>query len=189
LVVSFYGKSEILNLKKVEADGLCYNLSGTNLLLGFYLNELLVKLLHKDEAHQNIYSIYEKTLAEIATFQEDNFKQQLALRTFELELIKELGYGLELRFDALGKEIMPDLFYRYDFGIGFMPIKSSSDHSANTFSGSSLKALSAHALSNITEFREIKRLMQHIIAVLLNGKTIKTREIFRKDVYCATSID
>ncbi len=178
LMVSLSGKTDLLNLRKVEANGLPYDLQGRSLLIGFYLNELLMKLLHKYDAHQNIYFNYEKALTVINDNHNDNLKQQSILRIFELELIKELGYGLILNKDVNGNEILVNEYYYFDYGEGFMATGQDNYLESNKFSGASLQAFYSGSLLNATELRDAKRLMQMVLAKLLNGKVIKTRELF-----------
>lgn len=92
LLVSFSGKTDLQVLRQVEANGLSYNLRGNMLLSGFYLNELLIRLLQRHEPHPNVYQAYQYTLNVLA----DTVQPEPALRLFEKYLLVDIGYGLQL---------------------------------------------------------------------------------------------
>ncbi len=57
---------ELRTLRQVEPRGASLALQGKALYCGFYVNELLVRLLHRDDAHPDLWPVYERTLAELA---------------------------------------------------------------------------------------------------------------------------
>jgi DNA repair protein RecO (recombination protein O) len=204
LLVILSGKGELLNLKKVEASGLAYDLSGKNLLNGFYLNELLVKLLPKNDEYRFLYLSYQQTLSDLQNSAENSFMQQKFLRIFERDFLEDIGYGLLLHKDINDNDILPEAFYNFSFSKGFSRIlhstllneqahsqqvginAKSQCTSKNTinlsakdiFSGASILALYYNEFKNIQELTEMKLLMRQIFDHLLNGKEIKTRRLF-----------
>src|SRR5690348_7406727 len=70
LLVSWYWKSELLSLSAAEADGVILNLTGDTLLCGFYLNELLMRLLHRHDAHSQLFSSYQQALQCLQSLQD-----------------------------------------------------------------------------------------------------------------------
>ncbi|EKE00652.1 MAG: hypothetical protein ACD_21C00298G0006 [uncultured bacterium] len=171
LLVSFSGKTDLQTLQQVEANGLSYNLSGNMLLSGFYLNELLMRLLQRHDPHPNIYNSYQQTLAVLA-----NSKQpELALRLFEKSLLIELGYGLQLDRTVSDEPVLPEEKYIFEFGVG---LKKSSGFDPSTFSGQSLLALHAGTLGTREELQDAKRLLRSVLAILLGDKPLKSRELF-----------
>src|SRR4029079_13195722 len=62
LLASWQGKNELMNLVSVEANGPPFQLCGDCLLSGFYVNELLVRLLQKQDPHPRLFSYYVSTL-------------------------------------------------------------------------------------------------------------------------------
>ena len=82
---------------------------------GFYLNELLLKLLPREDPHPRLFASYEAALAELAAGGE----QAPVLRRFELALLAELGYALPLVREAdTGAPIDPAARYHYAFDRG-----------------------------------------------------------------------
>jgi DNA repair protein RecO (recombination protein O) len=80
--------SEVQNLRGAEWAGGAAMLTGAALFSGFYLNELLMKLLARHDPHAALFDIYAATLPELAA---DEARAQAALRAFELGLLRETG--------------------------------------------------------------------------------------------------
>src|SRR6185437_10727813 len=62
LLLSWYGKTELMTLSAAESQGKVLDLTGEKLLCGLYLNELLMRLLHRYDAHPQLYIVYQETL-------------------------------------------------------------------------------------------------------------------------------
>jgi DNA repair protein RecO (recombination protein O) len=92
LQLSFSGKSELRTLIDAEWVGGLLPIEKTALLCGFYLNELLVKLLARDDAHPKLFDHYVSTLNELAHGE----PAQITLRKFERALLKETGVAADL---------------------------------------------------------------------------------------------
>jgi DNA repair protein RecO (recombination protein O) len=92
LSLSFSGKSELRTLIDAEWVGGLLPLEKTALLCGFYLNELLVKLLARDDAHPKLFDHYVSTLNELAHGE----PAPITLRKFERALLKETGVAADL---------------------------------------------------------------------------------------------
>src|SRR5688572_9768010 len=122
LLLSFQGKGELMTLIHAESTGFSGRLVGDSLLAGFYLNELLMRLLPKNDPHPAIYTIYEKTLLELQRFE----LQQKTLRLFEKNLLKELGYELCFSHEKKGEAIQKDRYYRFFPGEGFLEASETS---------------------------------------------------------------
>jgi len=89
LHVAFGGDAEIRNLKSAEWQGGHVMPSGDALLSGYYLNELLMRLLARDDPHSTLFDAYAATVQLLATQNADTL--QLALRGFELRLLRDIG--------------------------------------------------------------------------------------------------
>lgn len=81
--------SEVFTLRAAEFSGGAPMLSGAALFSGFYLNELLMKLLGRGDAHPVLFDAYAGTLPALAA--ELEVLTQAALRAFELVLLREIG--------------------------------------------------------------------------------------------------
>ncbi|MGD9591998.1 MAG: DNA repair protein RecO [Candidatus Berkiella sp.] len=180
LQMSWVGKSELKTLSCVEASVISPRLSGHKLLLGLYLNELMMRLLAHQDPHPALFTDYDNTL--IALSHADNeSEQQMILRQFELKLIAQLGYGIDLFQDAkTGAPISPELLYSYDPIIGMIEA-SSMGSLANELivSGASLIALQTGHCENETQLREAKKLMRFVLAHYLGNKPLQSRKLFQ----------
>ena len=96
LLATWSGKSELRNLHGVEWRGGLHVLHGQALICGFYLNELMLRLLPREDPHELLFEYYEEALRQLA----QDEQQGLVLRRFEKKLLQELGYALPLEHEA-----------------------------------------------------------------------------------------
>ncbi len=90
---------DILTLRTAEYAGAGERLPGSRLIAGFYLNELLMKLLARGDPHERLFDIYGQTLQALAAAQAES-DEPPALRAFELRLLRENGVLPELDRDT-----------------------------------------------------------------------------------------
>lgn len=172
LLLSWQGKSELMTLVGAESNGMPYGLSGDELLCGIYLNELLMRLLHRYDAHPALFQIYQQTLSNLQT------DQQIALRLFEKKLLSELGYALQLEREAqTGHAIDSDRLYYFEPARGLLYCDKYMSQKVS-FRGENLLAIHQDRFSQIDCLRDAKRLFRSAINYLLNGKSIRSRELF-----------
>jgi len=89
LQLSYGGEAEIRTLKSAEWMGGHVMPTGESLLSGYYLNELLLQLLARDDPHPALFDVYTNVVRVLAS--EHDEVLQAALRTFELLLLREIG--------------------------------------------------------------------------------------------------
>lgn len=177
LHVSWSGKGELMTLTQAEARGSINLLQGDALFAGFYLNELLMALLQKWDAHPDLFISYDQTLMAMQAQPLD----QRILRSFEKVLLNELGYGLMPRDEAQqNADFQPDKYYRFVPEQGFVISELGEDAKAKTslFSGKSLLAMARDDWQEEESMRDAKRLTRFVLAPLLGGKTIHSRRLF-----------
>jgi DNA repair protein RecO (recombination protein O) len=90
LCLSYGGESEVRTLKSAEWVGGHVMPTGEALLSGYYLNELLLQLLAREDAHPALFDVYTQVVQVLASQQEALL--QAALRAFELLLLREVGF-------------------------------------------------------------------------------------------------
>ncbi len=174
MLISYSGKSDLKNLGSVEFYQAPIDLDGEALLCAFYLNELLYRLMQREDPHQHLYDAYEKTLFQL----HNASKRQAALRLFEKVLLHECGYGLEWRYDIKTKAaIDPQGFYQYHAERGFS-LTDSLDTTQYLISGKTLLAFADEAVENLTNLTEAKRLMRLLLGSLLDGQPLFSRGLF-----------
>ena len=189
LLVSWVGRGgDLGTLTKVEAQGTQLNIIASELMVGFYLNELIYRLLVKDEINIELFSCYDETLRNLAIASIDensSYSVQAVLRRFEVQLLKLLGFGLILDHDAvLNRPIMPDV--QYDYQIDFGPIASSTNSLVKgvLISGKTLISLSNQipneSLNDFVIMNDAKRLLRYVLNHYLGEKALISRELYQK---------
>ena len=152
--------------------GNAYRSAGVPLSL-FYLNELLVRLLHRHEPHPELFDAYETALARLA----DSALEQPALRVFEKRLLEALGYGLALDTDTKGNTIRPDQDYNYLPEQGPAPDNAPGPDGLQ-LSGRTLLALVHENLDGEVVLREAKQLTRRALGRLLGDKPLRSRALY-----------
>ncbi len=94
--------SDIHNLRSAEWAGGAAMLTGSALFSGFYLNELLMKLLARQDPHPALFDAYAQALPALATPHDAHL--QAALRAFELTLLREVGVLPDLSLETLTQQ-------------------------------------------------------------------------------------
>jgi len=172
LSVSFSGKSELRTLIDAEWVGGMLPLEKTALLCGFYLNELLVKLLARDDAHPALFNHYVATLNELAHGE----PAQIALRKFERALLKETGVAADLtrctttraRVEAEGRYVVdPERGARTAVASDTWPLVS----------GKTLMDMEREDYGDPQTQAQSKQLMRFLLAYHLGGAPLNTRQI------------
>lgn len=178
LELSWAGKGEILTLMKAEWQGGQPLLGGEALFCAYYLNELLMHLLPREDAHAQLYERYVGILREIGEDPE-GAKREACLRRFEKSLLLELGYGLTLDRDSEGRAIDPAASYQYQIERGPVLLPHE-DAAPQSVTGKSLIDLADEIFSDSRSRLEAKQLMRTLISYYLDGKELETRKIFRE---------
>jgi DNA repair protein RecO (recombination protein O) len=178
LELGWAGKGEVLTLMKAEWQGGQPLLAGEALFCGYYLNELLMHLLPREDAHETLFARYTQMLQHLAT-DTSGQEREADLRSFEKALLEELGYGLTLEHDAAGEPISADAFYTYRMEQG--PVRLTHDaEAAQVVRGKTLLDLHGENFSDPRSRAEAKALMRTLLAYYLDGKELETRKIFKE---------
>ncbi|MEW8625775.1 MAG: DNA repair protein RecO [Candidatus Thiodiazotropha sp.] len=173
LRISLSGRGEIKSLIEVEQDGQPFKLLGERIYCGFYLNELIVRLIERGDPFPSLFVHYCQSLAQLASTE----PVDRILRQFELQLLTELGYGLLLDHTAdSGEPIKQELVYDYFIEAG--PVLSSSGGSGMKIHGSTLIDLHNGTSLAKQSAKEAKQLMRFVLSHYLGDKPLKSRELF-----------
>jgi DNA repair protein RecO (recombination protein O) len=172
LQLAWTGKSEVRTLMSAEWVGGLLPLEGAALLCGFYLNELLVKLLARDDPHATLFDHYVSALNQLA----HDEPPAIVLRKFELSLLKETGVASHLGMCAqTGQPVDPEKSYVVDPERGSR-VALASDTSPSVI-GKTLLDMEAGDYSDSTTQLQSKFLMRHLLAHHLGGMPLNTRQI------------
>jgi DNA repair protein RecO (recombination protein O) len=178
LLVTWSGNGELKTLIRAEWRGGLPLVGGSALLCGFYLNELLLKLLPREDPHPRLFAAYERALGELATGGE----QAPLLRRFELQLLAELGYALPLVREAdTGEPVDPAVRYHYAFDRGPRRTGSRDVPGAGPplplVRGSTLIALADGRYADAETASEAKRLMREVLDHYLEQRGVESRRL------------
>jgi DNA repair protein RecO (recombination protein O) len=175
LEVSWFGKGEVRTLHSAEWQGGQPQLQGTALLCGFYLNELLLNLMARDDPHERLFDYYGQTLQLLARESD----QAAILRCFEKHLLQELGYALLLEYDAdTGNPIDAAGSYLYVIERGALAENSDGAEGLKV-TGKTLLDMATDDYQDPVTAREGKQLMRMLLNHYLSGKTLHTRELIK----------
>ena len=172
LLANWAGRGELKVLRQLETASRPVALEGKYLFCGFYLNELVMRLLKRHDPLPELFSLYAQTLAQLT----DRQDAENILRYFELGLLQALGYAPLLDREAVGgRAIEQDKLYWYQVEAG--PVSTRSENLPGLH-GDTLLALSAGATLNPQQKHEALRLMRYILQFYLGDKPLKSRELF-----------
>lgn len=182
LLIDWMGRGELPILTGAETDGEGYAFSGAVLYCGFYLNELLWRLLHRHDPHEELFVVYRRSLDGL---RDHAGQAELILRLFEKALLRETGYGLVLDHDVdTQAPIEPEALYLYHPERG--PVRAAVGRhrpgDGVRMRGSSLLALHRESLDDPHSQREAKALLRVLLMRQLDGRPLHTRELFRRVV-------
>jgi DNA repair protein RecO (recombination protein O) len=178
VLVTWSGKGELRILHSAEWRGGVPQLTGVALLCGFYLNELLVKVLARDDPHERLFDAYADAIRDLA----GATAPAAILRRFEKQLLTELGYALELAIDADTRApLAAERRYRYapELGPVEAPAGSMVSDDAETVRGHTLLDMARDDYSDPVTAAESKRLMRALIHHHFGRLELHTRQLVK----------
>ena len=176
LLLSWAGKSELRTLHKAEWQGGIPQMRGLGLMCGFYLNELLMKFLAREDPHDTLFDFYQDAIAALAREPEPAY----VLRRFEKHLLKELGYALVLDREAdSGRPIDPGKRYTYVIERGPVALDRGEDAQVE-ISGQTLIELDSDTFANAATLAQSKLLMRFLVNHYLGNQELHTRQLLRE---------
>lgn len=196
LLISFVGDRELKTLSHIESSGAALELLNEPLACGYYLNELLIRLVAKGQPHPMLFAHYAVALAELA----DEENLQVVLRTFEMQLLEAIGLAPDFKHcTADSSEVDPDAQYRF-FTHNSLAIPVATERvmvekkdpmieaglhadGVTLEQGIAVSGKTLHAISNLdfhdeSVCREAKVLMRNVLRLHLGERPLKSRTMF-----------
>lgn len=175
LLLSWTGRGELRTLTRAEWRGAYCPLRGEALICGFYLNELLLKLLARDDPHERLFKVYEETLAALA----NDGERPAVLRRFEMRLLGELGYAVILDRDVeRGEPVAREERYVYVLERG--PVGAAgAPRNGVELSGQTLLDMQSGVFTSTATQQQSKLLMRTLINHCLGKQILHTRQLLR----------
>lgn len=171
LSATWSGKNELKTLHSLDwADSLVV-LQGEALMCGFYLNELLLRLLPREDAHEALFDYYQATLKDLST----GVDLPIHLRRFELKMLQEMGYAVPLEMDENETPIAGQKAYRYEAEYGACAL--SATKTGVVVNGQTLINMAAGDYASVETKQQSKQLMRYLLAHYLGDKPLHTRQL------------
>ena len=214
LLVSWSQRGDLGLLTEAEAQGAALNINPRFIASGFYLNEVLMRLLHRHDAQLELFGCYDAALRELSALgavevktaaNRENYAEshaesqvdssvlielEVILRRFEMHLLSALGYGLVLDHDMhTAAPVQADQQYLYYVEHG--PALADGQHdeaSGLRVSGQCLLAMQADDWSADATRREAKRLLRAVLGHYLGPKPLQSRELMQQSAQLAQRV-
>ena len=188
LSMDWFGRGELKTLKGAEPECPALPLAGPRCLAAFYLNELLLKLTHRDDPHEGLYAAYHEAIGELRAVSRAGPKPgaevvEPVLRRFEVQAAARAG--LRARAHARGRHACAHR------GGARVPVRRGARRGAGwqrgrkgqanavKLRGLTLQQLERGELSDPVTATQAKQLMRLIIHHVLNGEELATRNLAR----------
>jgi len=142
------------------------------LICGFYINELIIRLLPREDSHKKLFDFYHHTMKVLA----GGINLEVALRRFELRLLQELGYEVPLKEDESGELIIADKLYVYEVEYG--PSELSKTNNGVKILGQTLLDMAEDEYKEDNTQLQSKQLMRYLISHYLGDKPLNSRKLF-----------
>jgi len=165
------GKNELKTLHNLDWSAGLTLIKGEALMCGFYMNELLLRLLPREDAHENLFEYYANTMQTLT----NGADFATTLRRFELKLLQEMGYAVPLRQDENGLDIVAENTYRYEAEYGACELKATKN--GVQLSGKTLLNMANDDYAESLTQSQSKQLMRYLLAHYLCDKPLHTRQL------------
>ena len=171
LQVTYSGRSDMKTLTNIDRDfSISTNSFSKTSYSLLYINELLMRLLPKDAAQEDLFLLYEQFLHKVTRGDE----LEITLRHFELDLLDMLGYGLDFENDIDRNESIQS-----NKNYSFVPERGFRESSNSNFSGEDIINIRTRELSKVSK-KYLKHLTTTAIHFCLDGRDLESRDIFKR---------
>ncbi|MBT8144705.1 MAG: DNA repair protein RecO [Gammaproteobacteria bacterium] len=171
LLVSWAGRGELGTLTAAERQSQTVTVPAARLNSGWYMNELLLRLLQRHDTNEAIYENYAAALNRL----EQESAEAVVLRLFEKRLLDALGYGLQLTVTEQGQPVEADRTYTYRTEVGVVLSAAATDPQ-QTIAGRTLLALAAERLDD-ADLAAARSLLRGVLDFYLGPRPLKVREV------------
>ncbi len=175
LIATWSGKLELKTLHSLDWGGGLLLLKGEALMCGFYLNELLLRLLPREDPHEALFEYYSLTLKTLTSSQD----LATTLRRFELKLLQELGYAIPLSVDENETAIIEAQTYIYEAEHGAVRFNGGVNRTRSGVQlvGKTLIDMENDNYSHLQTQQQSKQLMRYLLTHYLGDKPLHTRQL------------
>lgn len=176
LLLRWSGKSSLKTLTKAEPASITLPLQQVALFSGFYVNELITRVIEPESSNPQLFQHYLQCLTGLAS----QSRVEPTLRLFEFHLLNILGYGVDfLHCAGSGQPVDAEMTYRYREEKGFI---ASLVKDNLTFYGKELLAFANLEFSDDAVLQAAKRFTRIALKPYLGDKPLKSRELFTQNI-------
>jgi len=172
LQATWSGLNELKTLHSIGWSNQFLSIDGDALICGFYLNELMMRLLPKDDPHPILYDYYHQAILDLS----DHKGLSVTLRRFELRLLQELGYQVPLKNDIHGQTIHLDKTYIYRADSG--PFEGKASAGSIEVLGKTLINMADDNYEDPLTEKQSKQLMRYLINHYIGDKPLHSKQLF-----------
>ena len=165
------GKNELKTLHSLDWNAGLTLIKGEALMCGFYMNELLLRLLPREDAHESLFEYYANALQTLA----NGANLAITLRRFELKFLQEMGYAVPLLQDENDVAIEADKTYRYEAEYGACALSATKN--GVQLSGKTMLDMARDDYADSATQNQSKQLMRYLLAHYLGDKPLHTRQL------------
>ena len=177
LLLSWNQRGELGTLTGADQVAAPPALQGEALYCGLYMNELLMRLLHRNDPHPEVFERYRQTLAGLA----EGGAVQPWLRVFEKHLLDATGFGLILDHEFNSDQpLEADGLYEYKPGQGPVRVNEQAGARNSVVSGSALQSLQSEELLE-ADLPGLKNMMRRVIRYHLGDKPLASESLYRHE--------
>ena len=174
LQLSWVIRSDLGTLTGAEMNGAPISLGGDALISGYYVNELILKLTHRHDPQPDIFKAYGQTIERLV----GSTEVAPSLRRFEIELLRMLGYALNLDHDTDKRQpLRAEQQYEYLVEEGPVPVSDDRRDEPMVFSGAELTAIRKQQFADRAVLKKAGNLLRRVIAYHLDGKPLQSRKV------------
>ncbi|MDO9766417.1 DNA repair protein RecO [Glaesserella parasuis] len=174
LLLKWTGQGDLKTLTKAEPASLTLPMQTLALYSGFYVNEVLARVLENHTAYPELFQHYLHCMTKLAS--QPNEIEPI-LRTFEFQTLKALGYGVDFcHCAATGKPVDPKMSYQFRENEGFIASLLQNNY---TFIGKDLLAFAEMNFSEKETLQSAKRFTRIALKPYLGSAPLKSRELFQ----------
>lgn len=175
LLLSWSGRGDLGTLTGAELNGRAAGLTGARLAAGFYLNELLLRLLRREDPHAALFQAYRAVLGALV----ESDDPEPPLRLFEKRLLEEIGYAPTLDHDDELRPVEPAGWYQVQ--AEGLPVRLTAyQEGAHVVRGASLLALANEQALDAAAAADAKRIMRLALRPHLGSRPLNSRELYRQ---------
>lgn len=172
VVLSWFGDGEVKTLHSAEWQGGIAQLAGLPLLCGFYLNELLLRLLPRDDPHPVLFAAYYEAVRDLAQLATEGTVEPI-LRNFERCLLQQSGYAPDWRVTSEGVPVEDGRTYGFQPSLGIVPSRPD----LPSYDGAVLRAFALGEVLLEKMQPQAKSLMRQVFASILGDTPLHTRQL------------